>query len=383
MGALGYVAAYELLGQPERRLDRIFAGIAPMFFVACCWLVLYATTGHGTFASGAYLDPIHEPLTFVASLPTRLLAMTGMLILGFPPDYWFLEPQTRPIAIGCGVLAVALVAPLAAIAWRSEGQSYRRHTMVLVLGAVLAMIPQTAGFLGARSLTLPSVGGSALLGVALIASWSELRGGPGRGPRRAMTWVALAAIAVTSLVVSPLSWFASSAIYSRMSMQTADNARELLFDKPQETDVITLLAPDPFFGRYFPFLRRTLGLPTPQTWRTLSIAPHTHRVTRTADNAIELEVVGGHMLGSPFETLFRRPDRPMRPGHFVDLGDFKVRVIATDDVGPTRVSFAFGRSLDDPSLAFLAWRNRRIERIEMPSVGEALVLAWVPGPTKL
>lgn len=381
LGVLGYFLAYELLVRSGRRPASVVAGLAPVAVVSACWLALWAAAGYGTYASGAYIDPIHEPLTFLAHLPARLFAMTGMALFGFPADYWFLEPQTQPLAVASGVAAAVLLTLLAVAAWPALRARWR-PCAALLLGMLIAMVPQAAGFLGARSLTMPSIGSSALLGAVLVAAWQRVRSEGATRLPRSLVWSALGVLACVNLVVSPLSWFASSVLYSRVTTQTEANARDLRL--PAGTrEVVAISAPDPFFGRYFPFQRRVLGLPTPEVWRTLTIAPHSYRVVRVAPDALELDVVDGHLLASPFEVLWRRPERRLPVGHQVRLGDFTARVVATDDVGPTRVVFDFDRPLDDASLFLLAWHDGRMVPIEPPPLGGELLLPWQPGPSAL
>jgi hypothetical protein len=49
-------------------------------------------------------------------------------------------------------------------------------------------------------------------------------------------------------------------------------------------------------------------------------------------------------------------------------------VLATGDLGPTRVRIRFDRPLDDPSLTLLAWGNGRLRRVEPPPVGGVIAV---------
>jgi hypothetical protein len=185
------------------------------------------------------------------------------------------------------------------------------------------------------------------------------------------------------LVLAPLGWLAQGALFTRVSLAATQAARIEGIPSGPGAAVTTVLAPDVFHSRYLPYRRRAAGLPTPRRWRTLSIAPYDHRVTRPDTTTLELEVINGHMLGTPVESMLRSPDNPLRPGSTVDLEDIRVEVLATDEVGPTRVRFHFDRALDDPDLAFLAWQDGSLARFRPPPVGDSVTLRWMPGPSEL
>ena len=185
------------------------------------------------------------------------------------------------------------------------------------------------------------------------------------------------------MVLAPLAWVALEVLYVHIERTTETIASGIQVSPDPEIAVVVLQAPDAFLERYLSFQRRVMGLPTPRVWRTLSLAPYSHRLTRTGTSSFELEVVDGHWMSSPFETLFRRATNPLLPGDSVDLGDMQADILEVDEVGPTRVKFRFDRSLDDHSLQFFAWQNQRMERFSMPPVGGQRLIAWEPGPAAL
>ena len=82
------------------------------------------------------------------------------------------------------------------------------------------------------------------------------------------------------------------------------------------------------------------------------------------------------MMATPFETMYRADDEPLRVGDTIELTGLRVSVIAVGERGPTRISFQFDRPLNDPSLRFIAWRDSRMGRVEIPAVGESVLLPW-------
>jgi hypothetical protein len=111
----------------------------------------------------------------------------------------------------------------------------------------------------------------------------------------------------------------------------------------------------------------------PRSRWVLSMARHPHLLTRVADDALELEVVGGTMLTGQVERLFRRAEYPFRAGDQVRLDGMTAAVIKVDARGlPMKVRFSFDRSLDDRDLVFLLVTKDGMLRYPMGPVGATM-----------
>jgi hypothetical protein len=141
-----------------------------------------------------------------------------------------------------------------------------------------------------------------------------------------------------------------------------------------------LSAPDFFVGMYVPIIRRSFGKPE-VSWRAISFAPVTHHVRRTGPRSLELRVEARHLLVPTFAMLFRTPEAPLEPGMRVKAGALEVEILETRDGGPSRVALRFDRELEDPSLAFLFWREGALVEAAPPAMGEELRIPWTPGPS--
>jgi hypothetical protein len=126
---------------------------------------------------------------------------------------------------------------------------------------------------------------------------------------------------------------------------------------------VVLVAPDLIVGLHGAFYRVLHRLPMPAAWRVVSWAPSPHRFVRTASDTLEMEVDA---------RAFGRT--PPLPGTVVSLREMEVTVLPDNDRGATRISIRFERSLDDPSLSLLAWRDQRLRRVAPPRLGEATTL---------
>jgi hypothetical protein len=116
-------------------------------------------------------------------------------------------------------------------------------------------------------------------------------------------------------------------------------------------------------------------------WSTLSGARSAHRLTRTGRNTFELVPVDRPLLDGTFDTLFRAADRPFAVGDEAEQCGARIRVAATDNGRPTRLAITTRRSLDDPELVLLVWRDGHLARLAAPAIGETIALSWSPGPT--
>jgi hypothetical protein len=107
------------------------------------------------------------------------------------------------------------------------------------------------------------------------------------------------------------------------------------------------------------------------------------RITRTGTSTLVIEPTSGSMLRSPYEALYRAPDIGFRVNDEVVTCDGVVRVLVVDDLGrPTRIEFVAPRSLDDPDIRLLVWRDGALTPFALP-IGATELVPWTPGPTRL
>jgi len=370
LGALAFIAADELLEAApwSLRLRRL----APALAVVGLYLVLYGALGYGTHASGAYIDPLHDPGRYIAALPARLVTSVGVLALGLPADLWFFASAVRPLMLGVGVVALVGCAAWLGVCARRLPASERRVVALLLGGTFGALLPQMAGPLGPRSYTLASVGAYGLIALAVAQAFEVAAPRLRRCPARAAAGLLVA----LHVVGGPAAWWFFG---QRMVAITDDVARhqaELGLDQPGvvQADCLVLSAPDAIVAMYTPFMRAAAGLPSPALWRTLSFGSGDHAVTRTSDHRFELEVIDGDVLDSAFAELLHDPARPSRVGDVVQTVGLGVRVLALSERGqPRRVEFTSRLSLDDPRLQLVAWDGGHMQRVQL-APGERRVL---------
>ena len=163
------------------------------------------------------------------------------------------------------------------------------------------------------------------------------------------------------LALAALSWPVQTALFNGLTSHLAGIIRnsEVDEDRIEDTEVVVICAPDPFTGMYPRMIRHFDGLPLPRAWWTISVAPFDHRLTRTGEKEIELEVNNGQMLSGTFERLCRSAAHPMKPGDAVDLGGFAVTVLEVGDQGPKRIRVIFARQPRERALPVPDLSRRR------------------------
>jgi hypothetical protein len=121
---------------------------------------------------------------------------------------------------------------------------------------------------------------------------------------------------------------------------------------------------------------RMADRPLPRHIRYVSAGARPTTVRRVDPQTLEVTFPDGLLSNREL-----RPDRsrylPMAPGTRVELEGYRVEVLAdAPNAGPTRARFTFAKPLEDPSLAFYRWDERKFVPFVPPAMGEEVV---VPG----
>ena len=198
-------------------------------------------------------------------------------------------------------------------------------------------------------------------------AWARRSTGPGKA---ALVYLVL------NFTLQPLiTWVAMPLGLKAMSQLT----KEGTVDKPQPplTGRVIILSAGDFMPSFFgvPLLAEE-HRPLPKSWVTLSLAPYAHRVTRTAADRFELEVLGGAMLTTVFEQNVRNDAHSLPTGSHVELDDLGIDVLADDEGKPTRLGIHLKRSEAD--FQWVVWDGWQFRPSALPPVGQTLELARAP-----
>lgn len=376
LAALAYVLAYELWGAPagSGRVRR--PGLVWLVVLGIAYVLVYRGLGYGGSGSGLYLHPLEDPLGFLSGALTRVPTLIGAAVTGFSADLWFAAPQLRSaqVAVGCGA-ALALGFVLRGF-WSGLDEQTRRTLRWLLVGSALSLLPVAATFPSDRMLLVPGLGIAAALSVVLLRARSWWR-----GRRRRPAALVIGLLAIGHLVLAPAIALHLQSMLATQSAASLDLAASDEVAACAGKEAILVAAPDHIVGLYLPLLIEHQGLPMPRSWRVLSLARCDQTLRRAGPRTLELETAPGEaMMNSAFETLYRGPDRPLRPGAVLDRGLFRAEIQAANGQGPTRVAFHFDRDLDDPQLCFLVWRDGRLVELDADDWENPLSILRTLGP---
>lgn len=363
VGVIAYLFAYEAFGAPGNWKNRLRACV-PVLGLIACYLLLYRTLGFGASGGSGYINPLVEPLVFLVRLPGRLLVLAGAAIFGGSADLWVLRPAMRTGMIIGGAVFVLLLTAILRTVWPIASAQERKAVRWLVFGALASAVPFAGTPIGSRCLIVPFIGGAAALALVIHRWWTFIRRRPGAKYR--LVGAGCAFLALLHLVIAPIQQVSFSVLLHKMMhghLVSAMKKADLDPERIGRQSVIVLKAPDLAVGFHSYYYRKLYQLPMPASWRVLSWAPCGHRFRRTAGDTLEMELTDGR-LEAP----------QLTKGAIIQLNGMRATVLGTDRIGVNRVEFRFNGVLDDPSFCFLAWREGRLQRVDLPPVGEALLL---------
>lgn len=364
----------------------------PGVALGIAYLALYTLLGCGTRGSGGYHDPASDPLGFAALAVVRVPLLLGDAALGIPAELahviaaWKLA-LAGVAAVGVVVLAWRTTRPgMAALdgklagpaaggvpAASGRGPALDGRLAWLVAGGVAATVLGAAGFPAGRMLVIPDLAFAAVLGAVLH------RGLTARGPGRLLA----AALAVVHLAIAPVAALREIDKLVRRARDTDAIAAEIVRLAPPSGRVFLVAAADPAVFLYPRAILSDVAPGAVRCWSVLSAARAGHRITRTGARSLAIEPVGHTLLDGSFDTLFRGADRPLAAGDTVEQCGAEIRVAEVRDGRPARIEVALRRTLDDPVLAWLIWRDGRLERFALPAVGQTVEVPWSPGPSRV
>jgi hypothetical protein len=372
VGVYGYFLAFELVGVRGRAGERLL-GVLPSTLVLLAWATLYRATGHGTFGSGMYIDPVAEPLEWLRHAPERALALIGCLCGGVPADLWYVGDGWRPLLIGTGIQALTLWIPMLRRSQDDRTAQEERAVRWLALGALLSLAPVLSTSPAGRLLIPASLGTAAAL-AAILRWWWRVRWteqDPGLNHR-----LAAGVYGAIAFVGGPITWVVTTAMFVHAGNRLVERALDAdLGDDASATHAVIVVAPEAGTAFFLPEVRFLHGASVPGAWDVLSIAPCPQVVRRPRADTLDIETDGTcRMVDTELERLVRRREAAFDAGDVVSTPAFDVEILAVSHGRPTRAAFRFHRDLADPSLRFVAWDGDRIVRFALPAVGGSVRL---------
>jgi hypothetical protein len=376
---LSYFLAYELWGAPASSRRMRLLAMLRFLIPASVYLLAYWLLGYGAARGGLYVDPVRDPLGFLAVAAARIPILLAGGTIGFSSDFGITYPQLKPALIAAGCVGVILLGSLLRASWRRCDELVRRRLRWLLPGGLLALVPAAAVYPSDRMFLASSLGLVAAVAVILQQAWLSWRRRYGRRQRLLIAGGAF--LAIIHLLWAPLVVELYQKSVTDLSRATLALTKSQSLEDAFDREVVILLAPDCMVGLFLPLMLPFTHGDALQSWRPLTMAPYDHWLRRPEPRTLELEVAsGGVMLGSWAESLYRGRKHMLLPGDVLDRGLLRVEILEGNEAGPTRVAFHFARDLDDPSLVLLTWEDGDLQKAALPAVGSEVLLKRTLGP---
>jgi hypothetical protein len=398
LGILAYLGAWELLlgpGSARTRLRALVPALAPVII----YLFIHKLRGYGTSGAEVYADPFHTPLGYLDWASKRVPQLSSAAFWSIPAatinvyrfglmrnrELWWMPAGPTPDEYHqghinmslCGVALACVTVGLARRAWTLEERGALR---VLVLGGLLGLLPISVAPAHSRLLVVAQLAVCPLIAAVIIGCVRLLLGRgpadittPSMGSRvRGAVLVPIAGLLAWQHTLGDIRWGNSYLRYLdalQASNMVAFTDGDLLKDDLSGRDVIIVNGPSQSVGLFGSFVLHTADLPTPRSWRPLTLGSNFASVAnRPAANILVVSTVQGAWLRNAGELFFRREDQPLHTGDMLTYPTLSAEVLRDDDGHPTSVRFVFDRNLDDPSLVFVVATEHGIMRWNVPPV---------------
>jgi hypothetical protein len=248
-----------------------------------------------------------------------------------------------------------------------------RELSWLLLGSLLALVPMVASFPSSRLVVPAFVGVSVAWSAVILHAFRSLRRSFNPSPLRFSIVAALALAGVLYFQV----WQASNhsiqevggRTYFHKSVRAWILEAEIDDKKVEKQDIFLVNALEHTEVVFSPFIRFFHGHPLPRSCRVLSAAPRAHDIVRTAPNVLEFSVLGGTMLDSDLEKLYRADRFPLKLHDKVKLDGLQVEILRLLKGKPFMVRFTFDRRLEDPGFLFLHNDEKGLRKFNLPRIG--------------
>ncbi len=389
---LSYLFACAAVLDRDALLGRI-KRFTPFLVIVIAWRLVYTALGYGAQGTQLYIDPILNPVGFLAELLTRypllLFSAAGLpvadMLLAFSPQAATTAAVVSLFALGLLVLSVYPVLKA------------HRTSAFWVIGLLGAIVPLVSGIPGNRNLGLVSLGVMGLAGQLFVDLAAMKKAEAPARLQVILLKIAAPVLLVLYLVISPLLVVSNPAITRAMS-KTQASVVSFGSDPALSRQHVSVINP-PGSMVYVPGLLERLLTddPMPASLNYLSSGLTTVEIRRVDMQTITVTPNGGYTpapgsivdektgIAMPvheenvyrvLEGLIYNPKNPMRDGQVVVLPESSVRVAGmTDDGRIASAVFTFARPLEDERYLWLRWDKgtSTYEVVHMPPAGESRV----------
>ena len=365
----GFLLAYALFMDRGGRFHRAVS-LLPYLCVGVIWRAAYTHLGYGVAATHLYIEPAHQPLTFLGNMLIHIpLMLSGRFAFPDPSVWLVLGPMAR-LALVMWALVV-----IGAVLWLlPPGWTQKRELRFWLAGTLIAMVPACATWPQNRLTILPGVGAMALLAHA-IAAGIQKRGTAPEPPSRA--WRARKRLALALFVANVMfgalvfAMFAGSIGFPAAYMAAVDAH---LPDEQtlEQTSLVIVSAPMDAFGVSIPIRQSSRGGPVPHSLLQLRGGFGPATLFRVDSSTVIVTTLDG-LIEIPWSMLFRNIEtHPFAAGDTVRLPNVEITVLSVSPRGnPLETQFRFDEPLEHAG-DWLLWEAEGLYVFALPAVGQSV-----------
>lgn len=386
--AAAYLAAYAIFldrGTWYRRL----ATLLPCLVTGLVWYLVYKMLGFGTMASGAYVDPGHNPGHFLE----RLIDHGPILLLG----QWALPASDLSMGWSSGALiahwwlSVVFLAGWAVmfVPLIVRDRLARFWTLGMFLSLLVACVP----FPGDRLLMFVGFGAMGLLAQWLVGLREKALWLPRLPLWRPAAWGFGCAMIGIHLVLAPLMLPVSVSMPRVVGSRFDPYLRTFPTDPAIARQTAVFVNASWFANMVAVQMQHYHGRPLPLRLINLTASCPTATISRPDATTLVVRPQNGYLpvrdwafdaeqppatfaLGNMLQMLdllLRSEKDPMGLGDVVELPDVTIEITALRGDGrPAEATFRFRVPLEDPSLRWIEVTAEGYEPFEPPPVGQTI-----------
>ncbi len=374
LSTCAYLSAYALFIDKAKWKQR-FACLIPCAAVVIIWRLLWTHLGYGFENAGVYIDPLGEPLEYIAAIKTRL----PFLLLGqwlFPPSDIVLMLPPGPlmliwrIALGFLIVLIFILMPLLL---------KDRTARFWATGMVLSTLPVCATFPNDRLLVFVGIGAMGLVAQLLSLLFDKSQPRPKQSYWRIPAMSLAVMLILSHFVIAPvvLPFRAANPMgprkfMDRMMVGTLD-------ESVRDKDLVIVNPPISFLAGINSLIWAANELPMPRHIRILTSSLFEPvEIHRPDANTLVVRPSYGYYAHT-MDTLFRDKNAKFSIGDRVELTAMTVEITEiTADGRPAQAAFIFSVPLEDPSLKWLQYIDQSFVPFTPPEIGTSATLPAPP-----
>ncbi|MBN2376077.1 MAG: hypothetical protein JXD22_06735 [Sedimentisphaerales bacterium] len=371
VGICAYLIAYALC-LDRGSLWQKAKTLLPYVIVVIGWRIIWSWLGYGVNGIGWYIDPICEPVRFLAFLPQRfIILLQGQWSLP-PADFFLFMGAKKTWLLSSAVVLIFLLTIVIFPLLR-----HNRQGRFWALGMLLAVIPACTTAPSDRLLFFVGIGAMGVLVQFWFFVFSPNSDKPKNLPWRGIAKFLAIVMILVHLIVAPIFLYLRATYpFGPPDAVEKYHVRIDADDNVLQQDLIIVNPPVPMLVGYFPVMQKMASLPVPKRMRILSSFSYSVEVFRQDENTLIVRPEHG-FVKYHIDKLFRNENSPMSLGEQVKLTGMTVKVTElTDDGRAAAAQFTFGVPLEDTSLRWIKWDQDCFKPFSPPAIGQSVKLKF-------